>query len=287
MTSRQKFHKLMNEEKCIVLPGAYDGISARVIQKLGFKALDITGLGVEASRLGQPDLGLATMAEIVDQAWSISRSVDIPIISDADTGYGNIQNVARTIRAFETVGVAGVHMEDQITPKKCGAMEGKVLISMEEMVAKIKVSRDVLDNKDFVIIARCDGKCLGKDEVKRRLYAYLEAGADLIMLGDDYPVEDLRDFGKEFFGKLYQVTAVFSSVPMCLPIAEYAAMGFKAVSYPIVGVLSAAKAMVDVYSAIKEQGGMSPELHEKTCMPVGDLNNLVDIDRWTSLDRFL
>ena len=287
MTTRQKFRKLIKEEQCIMVPGAYDSMSARIIQSLGFDAIDITGFGVEASRLGQPDLGLASMSEVVDQAWSIARSVDIPVIADADTCYGGLVNVARTVRAFETVGIAGIHMEDQVTPKKCGAMAGKSIISTQEMVAKIKVARDTLDDKDFIVIGRCDGKHLGKDEVKRRLNAYLEAGSDLIMLGDDYEVEDLRDFGQEFFGKLYLVTGVFSTVPMCMPVSEYAAMGYKAVAYPVVGFLAAAKAIHDVYDSIKNNKGLSPEEHQKRCMPNPRVNELLELDKWLALERFM
>jgi 2-methylisocitrate lyase-like PEP mutase family enzyme len=196
-------------------------------------------------------------------------------------------NVARTVHAFETVGIAGIHLEDQVTPKKCGAMAGKQIISMQEMSAKIKVARESLDDKEFIIIGRCDGKYLGKDEVKRRLYAYLEAGSDLIMLGDDYEVEDLRDFGAEFFGKLYLVTGVFSTVPMCLPVSEYAAMGYKAVAYPVVGFLAAAKAINDVYESIRDSKGLSPEEHARRCMPNSRVNELLEINKWLSLERFM
>ena len=286
MTTRQKFRKLIKQDGCIMVPGAYDSMSARIIQSLGFEAIDITGFGVEASRLGQPDLGLATMSEVVDQAWHIARSVDIPVIADADTCYGGLVNVARTVRAFETVGIAGIHMEDQITPKKCGAMSGKQIISIQEMTAKIKVARETLDDKEFIIIGRCDGKHLGKDEVKRRLNAYLDAGSDLIMLGDDYEVEDLREFGAEFPGMLYLVTGVFSTVPMCLPVSEYAAMGYKAVAYPVVGFLAAAKAVRDVYETIKQNKGLSPEEHVLRCMPNSRVNELLELDKWLSLERF-
>jgi 2-methylisocitrate lyase-like PEP mutase family enzyme len=287
MNSRQVFRKLLEEEPYIVLPGAYDCISAAIIEKLGFKAIDVTGLGIEASRLGQPDLGIASMSEVIDQSWSITNTVKIPVIFDADTGYGGLVNVAKTVRSFETIGATGIHMEDQIIPKKCGAMSGKQIVSRQEMTAKIKTAREVLTDKEFIIIGRCDGKYLGKDEVKRRLYAYLNAGADLAMLGDDYEVNDLEEFGREFSGKLYQVAAVFSTKPMCLSAAEFGAMGFKAISYPVVSLLAAAKAIEAVYSSLKQNGGLSPEKHEEFCAPLKLINELVKTDEWNSLERFL
>ncbi|MDR1587528.1 MAG: isocitrate lyase/PEP mutase family protein [Treponema sp.] len=287
MNSRQVFRKLLKEESYIVLPGAYDCISAAIIEKLGFKAIDVTGLGIEASRLGQPDLGIASMSEVIDQSWSITNTVKIPVIFDADTGYGGLVNVAKTVRSFETIGATGIHMEDQITPKKCGAMSGKQIVSLQEMTAKIKTAREVLTDKEFIIIGRCDGKYLGKDEVKRRLYAYLNAGADLAMLGDDYEVSDLEEFGREFSGKLYQVAAVFSTKPMCLSAAEFGAMGFKAISYPIVSLLAATKAIEAVYSLLKQDKGLSPEKHEEFCAPLKLVNELVKTGEWNSLERFL
>ena len=287
MTTRKVFRELLEKEKYLVLPGAYDCLSACIIQKLGFKALDVSGLGMEISRLGQPDLGIATMTEVIDHAWSITKSIEIPAIFDADTGYGGLVNVARTMRAFEVIGATGVHIEDQIFPKKCGAMSGKTLISQKEMVAKIKLSRSVLNDKDFVIVARCDGKTLGINEVKRRLHAYLDAGADLAMLGEPYGVSDLRDLGKEFFGKLYIVTGAFPSEEMCLQAAEYAAMGVKVITYSLVSIMTAARALESVYGILKETGGLSIKDIEKNCMPLDGVNELVKLDKWNALEKFV
>ncbi|MDR1317713.1 MAG: isocitrate lyase/PEP mutase family protein [Spirochaetales bacterium] len=287
MTTRQVFRKLLDTERYLVLPGAYDCLSASIIQSMGFKALDVTGLGLEVSRLGQPDIGIATMTEVIDHAWSIIRSVNIPVIFDADTGYGGLFNVARTIRAFECIGATGIHIEDQIFPKKCGAMSGKLLISQKEMIAKIKVAREVLTDKEFVIISRCDGKNLGLDEVKRRLYSYLDAGADLAMLGDDYEVEELRELGSEFFGRLYLVAGVFPVVPMCLPALEFADMGFKVISYPLVSVMAAAKAIEAVYEPLRRDNWFSREQHKKFCMPLSKVNTLVKLDEWNALESLL
>lgn len=285
MNVRQAFRRLMAKEGCILLPGAYDCLSAAIIDKLGFEAIDVTGLGIEASRLGQPDLGLASMSEVIDQCWNIVRSVDIPVICDADTGYGGTVNVARSVKAFETIGAAGIHMEDQAMPKKCGNLSGKVLIPLEEMTAKIRVAREVLDDKSFTVIARCDARAMGLDEVRRRLHAYLEAGADMVMLGDDYPLDELPKAVEEFKGRMYYVSAVYPGPEMCCSLEEYAAMGIKAVSYPVVSLLAAAKAIEDVYASLKVSRHFSVEDHRERCMPLKTLNELTKIDTWFGYEK--
>lgn len=286
MSTRKQFRKLLEEEKCIVLPGAYDCISARIIEKIGFKAMDVTGLGIEAARLGQPDLGLASMSEVVDQAWNIANSVSIPVIFDADTGYGGLMNVARTVKAFEQVGIAGIHIEDQAMPKRCGNLSGKQIIPLEEMAAKIKVAKDVLTDKDFIIISRCDGKEKGIGEVKRRMHAYLQAGADLVMPGDDYSVEELRDLAGEFYGKLYLVAGVYAGEEMCLPVSEYADMGVKVVTYPIVGFLAAARAIQEVYEMLQTNAQISVKNHMSHCMTLKKVNDILEIEKWLAWDKY-
>ena len=280
MTNSKRFRNLLEEKSYIILPGAYDCLSAKIIDQMGFDAMDVTGLGVEASRLGNPDLGLASMSEVIDQAWSIANSSSIPVIFDADTGYGGVVNVARTMKAFETVGVAGIHIEDQTIPKRCGSLSGKELVSIQEMTRKIKVSKEVLNDKDFLVIARCDGLRFGLEEVKRRLHAYLEAGADMVMLGDDYPLETLPYVVEEFKGKMYFVSSVFPTQPMCQPASVYAEMGIKCISYPVVGFLAAAKAIQNVYTPLKERNHISEQELADTCMPLETVNELLAIDRW-------
>ena len=276
------FRKLLKENEYLVLPGAYDCLSAQIIESLGFSAIDITGFGIEYARLGQPDLGLSTQTEVVDQCGNIAGSVSIPVIADADTGFGGVLNVWRTVRELEMAGVAGMHMEDQTMPKKCGNLKGKELISKEDMCAKIRAAKDAAD--EFFIIARCDGRRFGTDEVKRRLHSYLDAGADMAMLGDDYPIEELRDMAAEFRNNLYLVVAVFPSDFMCLPAAEYAAMGFKCISYPIVALNAAALAIKNSYEHIKEHGGISEaELTART-MHLREMEEIVHMKRWQKIE---
>lgn len=192
MSAGEELRKLLDKVDCLALPGCYDGLSAKIIEKMGFKGVYITGYGIEASRLGKPDLGLASMSEVVDHAKNITDSVKVPVVCDADTGYGDVKNLIRTVKEFARIGTAGVHLEDQMAPKRCGGMSRRKLISSEEMEGKIKAAKDILKEEDnnMIIIARSDARAeCGMNEVKRRLHKYLEAGADLVMEAERYTME--------------------------------------------------------------------------------------------------
>lgn len=163
----------------LIAPGAYDGIGARLIEQSGFGAVYMTGAGASAAR-GFPDFGLLTMSEMVDNAATMARSVKIPLIADADTGYGNELNVTRTVREYEARGVAGIHLEDQVSPKRCGHLDGKEVVSRDEFVSKIRAAVEARSTPDFVLIARTDARAvLGLDEAIWRANAALDAGADM------------------------------------------------------------------------------------------------------------
>src|SRR5579864_890337 len=168
----------------VVAPGAYDALSARLIAQAGFSVAYMTGFGTAASVLGQPDVGLLTMSEMVSRAAAVAAVVgDLPLIADADTGYGNPVNVRRTIREYERAGVAGLHIEDQVWPKKCGHMEGKQVIPMDEMVQKVRAAVEARQDPDFVIIARTDANAVnGLEDALQRGKAYREAGADVLFV---------------------------------------------------------------------------------------------------------
>jgi len=158
MNAPQQLHSLLSQENIIVAPGCYDGLSARIIEHLDFKVTYLTGYGIEASRLGMPDIGFASMAEVIDHASNVCDATTLPVICDADTGYGDSLNVWRTVKKFEKTGVAGIHIEDQAIPKKCGGLPDREVIPATEMVGKIKAAVDAVDNKQFVILARSDAK---------------------------------------------------------------------------------------------------------------------------------
>jgi len=179
MSKAGEFRELLRRDGIIVAPGAYDCITARMIDQAGFSAVYMTGAGTAAS-LGYPDYGLVTMSEMVDNAGRIAAAVKVPVIADADTGYGNELNVVRTVREYEQRGVAGIHIEDQSFPKKCGHLENKSIIPLEDYVAKIRAASAARRDADFLIIARTDSRAvLGFEEAIRRANASLDAGADM------------------------------------------------------------------------------------------------------------
>ena len=182
MSRAGRLRELLRREGMLVAPGAYDGITARCIAQAGFEAVYMTGAGTAAT-LGYPDYGLVTMSEMADNAGRIAAAVDLPLIADADTGYGNELNATRTVREYERRGVAGLHIEDQGFPKKCGHLDNKVIVPLEEYLAKIRAAAAARQNPDFLIIARTDARAvLGFEEAVRRANAALAAGADMAFL---------------------------------------------------------------------------------------------------------
>lgn len=183
MNGAKKFRELMRRPGAVVAPGVYDGIGARVVEQTGFDAVYMTGNGAMASLLGKPDMGLATMTEMVMRAHQLAACVDIPLICDADTGYGGLGNVRRTVEEFEAAGIAGIHIEDQICPKRCGALGGVQVVSREESLARIELALKSRRSDDFFIIARTDSKgVIGFDEAIERGKLFARAGADAIMI---------------------------------------------------------------------------------------------------------
>jgi 2-methylisocitrate lyase-like PEP mutase family enzyme len=185
MKSSTQLRHLLKQGKTLVKPGAFNALSAMIIEKAGFPCVGVTGYSVSAALLGKPDVGLLTLNEIVMMTRYVARAVSIPVLADADTGFGNAINVMRTVEDFIGAGCAGIHIEDQVAPKRCGHVAGKQIVAMEEMVGKIRAAdraRRELD-PDFLLIARCDARGVaggGMEELIRRCNAYLDAGADMI-----------------------------------------------------------------------------------------------------------
>lgn len=196
MSPRAKLRALLKRPGMVTLPGAYDCITARLIERAGFEAAYMTGAGTAAT-CGYPDYGLATMSEIVLNARRIVDAISIPLISDADTGYGNELNVIRTVRDFERAGVAGIHIEDQVFPKKCGHLDNKELIPLEDYTVKIRAAADAKSDPDFLVIARTDARAVaGFEEAVRRGNAALEAGADMVFLEAPQTMEEVLSVPK-------------------------------------------------------------------------------------------
>ena len=252
MSGGSKLRKLMGDGM-VVAPGAYDGLTARLISQADFAAVYMTGGGT-SSGFGYPDYGLLTMSEMVENAGRIVDAVELPVISDADNGYGNELNTYRTIRAFEKAGVAGVHIEDQAFPKKCGHLDDKELIPLEDYVAKIRAAADARRSDDFVIIARTDARAsLGFEEGVRRCNAALEAGADVAFLEAMQTVDELKAAPKEIHG-LCLLNVVRGGKTPDVSFAEAEEMGYKIAIVPGLMLIQAIGACDQALADMKAEG---------------------------------
>ena len=256
---RARLRELLAAPGPLVAPGAYDALSARLVEQAGFPVVYMTGFGSTASLLGRPDVGLLGGAEMVDNATRIAAAVDVPVIADADTGYGNAINVLRTVRAYEQAGVAGIHLEDQVMPKKCGHMSGKVVIGAEEMVGKIHAAAEARRDPDFLLIARTDAAAVhGVDEAIRRARLFAEAGADALFVEAPTSEEDIARVAGELAGVAPLVFnwAEGGRTPP-LSLERIGELGFSLVIFPI-GTLLAATAGIRALLAALKAGGTPP-----------------------------
>ncbi|HAH01295.1 MAG TPA: carboxyvinyl-carboxyphosphonate phosphorylmutase [Ktedonobacter sp.] len=254
MRTTTRLRELLAGSDLLVAPGAYDALSARLIAQAGFSAVYMTGFGTAASVLGQPDVGLLTMSEMVSRAAALAAVIgDLPLISDADTGYGNPISVRRTVSEFERAGVAGVHLEDQVWPKKCGHMEGKQVIPMDEMVQKIRAAVDARQDADFVIIARTDANAVyGLEDALRRGQAYREAGADALFIEAPRSLEELRAIAAAFPDVPLLFNWAESGKTPLLSLDEIRTLGFKLVIFPVSMLFAATHAMLGLLEILKQ-----------------------------------
>src|SRR6516225_9074342 len=253
MAMRQNIRRLIERTHYTMVPGAYDTLTARLVEQAGFDAVYLTGGGYSRAN-GYPDLGLLTLSENVRFIGLTVEAVGIPLIADADTGYGNAINVIRTVREYEKTGVAAFHIEDQVSPKKCGHYEGKEVIPVSEMVGKIKAAVDTRRDPDLVIIARSDARAIeGLPAAIDRVNAYLEAGADVGFVEAPQNVEELRIVGRSVRGPALVNVFEGGKTPM-VPACEFDAMGFRLGIYPSQTHRAAIRAAQRVLKALKEDG---------------------------------
>lgn len=254
MPSTTRLRELLRQPALLVAPGAYDALSARLIAQAGFPIVYMTGFGTAASVLGQPDVGLLTMSEMVARASALAAVVgDRPLIADADTGYGNPINVQRTVREYERAGVAAIHIEDQVWPKKCGHMENKQVIPQDEMVQKVRAAVDARRDPDFVIIARTDANAVhGLDDALRRGQAYREAGADMIFIEAPRSIEELQAIKRTFPDTPLLYNWAESGKTPLLSLEEIDALGFKLVIYPVSLLFAATHTMLGLLKQLQQ-----------------------------------
>lgn len=248
--------RLIERKRILVAPGCYNALTAKIIERAGFEVAYLSGYGISVSLLGMPDVGLATMTEVHTIARYVANAVSIPVIADSDTGYGNAINVMRTVKEYIQTGVAGIHIEDQITPKRCGHVAGKILVPMEEAVGKFMAADAARKEMDpeFVIIARTDARgAVGGslEEAILRANAYAKAGADMAFIEAPLSQEELRKIVKEVHAPiLYNIAGVSPH----LQIKELEEFGVSLVIYPGVSLRASAKAVWDHVQAIKAEG---------------------------------
>ncbi len=253
---RTRLRELLAGPDLVVAPGAYDALSARLVEQAGFDVVYMTGFGTSASLLGRPDVGLLGGAEMVDNVRRIVDAVERPVIADADTGYGNAINVVRTVRTYEQAGVAGLHLEDQVMPKKCGHMSGKAVIPTAEMVGKIRAAVEARRDPDLVLIARTDAAAVhGLDEAISRARAFAEAGADVLFVEAPTSEDDIARVADELSGiaPLVFNWAEGGRTPP-ISLARITELGFSLVLYPIATLLAATAGVRSVLESIQRHG---------------------------------
>lgn len=251
--TRHAFRQRLAQPGIVVAPGTGDALGARLIQQAGFEAVYMSGYAVE-STFGKPDVGLTTLTEMAGRAGQIADAVSVPVIADADTGYGNVINVARTVREFERAGVCAIQIEDQALPKKCGSMKGKAIVSKQEMVGKIRAVLDTRSDENLLLIARSDALAVeGLDATWERLHAYKEAGADMLMVLGPYSLEIATNFISKSPAPHAYLDSESFTMPM-IPVKELERLGAKLVIFPLAITLSIPHAIRKTLQVIREAG---------------------------------
>lgn len=242
------------DDEILVMPGAHDALTAKIVEQTGFKAVTIGGYAASACLLGQPDLSLLTLTEMVDCVRRVADAVDIPVFTDGDTGHGGVLNVRRTVTEMERAGVAGLFIEDQVFPKRCGHMDGKDVIECEQMLAKIKAAVDARSDRDFIIMARTDALAIhGLQEAIERGNRYREAGADLIFVEAPRSIEEMRAITRGVQAPTLANNIEGGKSPI-LPADELQAIGYSVVVFPVAATYAVTKVVVDLMAEIKSTG---------------------------------
>jgi 2,3-dimethylmalate lyase len=258
-----RLRALLDSGQTIVAPGAFDPLAARLVEEAGFPAVYMTGFGTSAALIGRPDVGLLTMTEMADNAARIAACVDIPVLADADTGYGNPLNVIRTVAAYEAAGVAGIHIEDQVAPKKCGHMEGKLVIPAEEMAAKVRAAVEARAQPEFVIVARTDARAVeGFERALERARAYRAAGADALFIEAVSTEAEAEAAARAFPDVPLLFNWAEGGKTPQLGLDRLRELGYRIVIFPISTLLAATAAMRRVLREIATAGTPAAVLPE-------------------------
>ena len=276
MKRTTQLRRLIEADAILMLPGVHDALAARIAEQAGFQALTCGGYASSASLLGAPDVGQLSMSEMADVYARLCDAVSIPVFADGDTGYGNTTNVARTLRAYERAGVAGLFIEDQVLPKRCGHMAGKQVVPASDMVAKLKAALDTRQDSDLVLMARTDARAIeGIDAAIERANLYLETGVDLIFVEAPQTVEEMRRICSEIAAPCFANYLEGGHTPL-LSAKELEEIGFAVVAYPVSATYAIARTLQEVY-AILRRDGETESLRERM-LEFDEFNRLVGLD---------
>jgi 2-methylisocitrate lyase-like PEP mutase family enzyme len=283
MTPRQTLKKLLQREKLLVAPGCFDGLSARLVEEAGFEAAYLSG-GAVARSMGIPDIGLVTMSESIERAGQVVSAIGIPIIADADTGYGNAVNLVRTVREFERIGVAAIHIEDQITPKRCGHLDGKEVIPLAEMEMKLDAALKTRTDSDFYIIARTDARGVhGFDDAIQRARAFAKLGVDAIFVEAPQSEEELAEIPRRLPDIPLLVNVFKGGKTPMLPMERLEKMGYRIAIYPSETQRAAIHAMRNALATLKREG--TTESIDATLTTFKERDRVVGLDDWQKIER--
>ncbi|HET7147778.1 MAG TPA: isocitrate lyase/PEP mutase family protein [Candidatus Nitrosopolaris sp.] len=275
--------QIRSRDGIIVMPGVFDALTARIAQHVGFDAMFQTGYGSSASLLGMPDFGFLNAGETVDNARRIIRSVERPVIVDVDTGYGNPLSVWRLVNDLESMGAAGIFLEDQVWPKRCGHMQGKSTIPKDEYILKLKAALDARKSEDFIIVARTDARAsLGLDEAISRGKTYFKAGADVIFVEAPKSTKELSKIANEIDAPLV-ANMIEEGVTPTLSAQELSSMGYKIALFPLSALYASAFAILKVFGELKKTG--TTESVRGMMVTFNEFNKLVDLQRYMELER--
>jgi methylisocitrate lyase len=280
-----RIHQILQEVGPTAFAGVYDALSAKLAQRAGFPLAFVSGYSVAATFLGEPDLGILTQTEMIDHARRICSSVSIPVIVDADTGYGNPLNVFRTVRELIAAGAAGCFLEDQVWPKRCGHLRGKRIVDRPEYVNKIRAAVEARGDRDFFIVARTDALAVqGMDEAVARVVAAREAGADASFIEAPSSVDELATIGRRAPAPNVANMIEGGRTPV-LPREELARLGFHLILYPLAGLFSAAKSLAQMYAKLRRDGSTTGA--EDQLMSFEEFNTLIGVEeKYRLAERF-
>jgi 2,3-dimethylmalate lyase len=273
----------LTEKGHLVMPGVFDALSAKIASRAGFEVIFITGYSLSATLLGEPDFGLLTQTEVVSAAERICSVTDTPVIVDADTGYGNAINVIRTVQDLSRAGAAGMFLEDQVWPKRCGHMKGKQVIPLDEQLKKLRAALEARNDHDFYIVARTDSRqALGLTEAITRGIAFKEAGADAVFVEAPESKEEMKEIARHVPGPLVANMLERGVTPLMNP-QELKELGFDLIVWPLAPVYSVAKSLAEVYLTLRRDGSTAAILER--LMPFDEFNEIVGLEEKYSLDQ--